>query len=76
MVGNENGNQDMVSGVPANNDPVPSYLKVATAAGSVKIVKDSEDGIVDGIKFTVTGNGVNQTVTTKNGGVIQIDNLP
>ena len=36
VVGNENGNQDMVSGVPANNDPVPSYLKVATAAGSVK----------------------------------------
>ena len=75
VVGNENGNQDMVSGVPANNDPVPSYLKVATAAGSVKIVKDSEDGVVDGIKFTITGNGVNQTVTTKNGGVIQVDNL-
>lgn len=73
--GKEDNNQDMVSGVPANNDPVPSYLKVATAAGSVKIVKDSEDGVVDGIKFTITGNGVNQTVTTKNGGVIQVDNL-
>ena len=73
--GKEDNNQDMVSGVPANNDPVPSYLKVATPAGSVKIVKDSEDGVVDGIKFTITGNGVNQTVTTKNGGVIQVDNL-
>ena len=73
--GKEDNNQDMVSGVPANNDPVPSYLKVATAAGSVKIVKDSEDGVVDGIKFTITGNGVNQTVTTKNDGVIQVDNL-
>lgn len=73
--GKEDNNQDMVSGVPANNDPVPSYLKVATPAGSVKIVKDSEDGVVDGITFTITGNGVNQTVTTKNGGVIQVDNL-
>lgn len=73
--GKEDNNQDMVSGVPANNDPVPSYLKVATAAGSVKIVKDSEDGVVDGIKFTITGNGVNQTVTTKNDGVLQVDNL-
>lgn len=73
--GKEDNNQDMVSGVPANNDPVPSYLKVATATGSVKIVKDSEDGVVDGIKFTITGNGINQTVTTKNGGVIQVDNL-
>ena len=41
----------------------------------MKIVKDSEDGVVDGIKFTITGNGVNQTVTTKNDGVIQVDNL-
>ena len=42
--GKENANQDMVSGVPADNDPVPSYLKVRTAAGSAKIVKVSEDG--------------------------------
>ena len=75
VVGNEDSNQDMVSGVPANNDPVPSYLKVATASGSVKIVKKSEDGVVDGIKFKVTGNGVDQTVTTANGGVFQINDL-
>ena len=75
VVGSEDNNQDMVSGVPANNDPVPSYLKVATASGSVKIVKKSEDGVVDGIKFKVTGNGVDQTVTTANGGVFQINDL-
>lgn len=73
--GKENANQDMVSGVPADNDPVPSYLKISAAAGSVKIVKTSEDGVVDGVRFTVAGNGINQTVTTQNGGVIQIDNL-
>lgn len=43
--------------------------------GSVKIVKTSEDGIVDGIRFRITGNGIDQTAQTKNGGQIQIDNL-
>ena len=40
-----------------------------------KFVKTSEDGKVDGINFTITGNGINQTVTTANGGKFQIDNL-
>ena len=43
--------------------------------GSCQIVKTSEDGKVDGINFTITGNGINQTVTTANGGKFQIDNL-
>ena len=73
--GKESVNQDMVSGVPADNDPVPSYLKVRTAAGSAKIVKVSEDGKVDGITFRIQGEGVDQTVKTTNGGVIQVDNL-
>lgn len=73
--GKESANQDMVSGVPADNDPVPSYLKVRTAAGSAKIVKVSEDGKVDGIAFRIQGNGIDKTVKTANGGVIQVDNL-
>lgn len=73
--GKESANQDMVSGVPADNDPVPSYLKVRTAAGSTKIVKVSEDGKVDGITFRIQGNGIDKTVKTANGGVIQVDNL-
>ena len=43
--------------------------------GSAKIVKTSEDGKVDGVSFHVQGNGIDQTVQTKNGGQIQIDNL-
>ena len=43
--------------------------------GSCKIVKTSEDGKVDGVSFVLEGNGVKQTVTTKNDGIIQIDNL-
>lgn len=73
--GKESVNQDMVSGVPADNDPVPSYLKVRTAAGSAKIVKVSEDGKVDGITFRIQGNGIDKTVKTANGGLIQVDNL-
>lgn len=73
--GKEGANQDMVSGVPGENDPVPSFLKVRTAAGSAKIVKTSEDGKVDGIAFIISGNGVNQTVTTNSRGEIRIDGL-
>ncbi len=73
--GKEAANQDMVSGVPVDNDPVPSYLKVQTASGSVKIVKISEDGKVDGVPFRIQGNGIDQTAVTQNGGQVQVDNL-
>ena len=43
--------------------------------GSAKIVKVSEDGKVDGITFRIQGEGVDQTVKTANGGIIQVDNL-
>lgn len=57
------------------NDPVTGYLHVKVSYGSAKIIKTSEDGIVSGIRFTITGNGVNETVTTGENGEIQIDNL-
>lgn len=43
--------------------------------GNCKIVKTSEDGKVDGIDFTISGNGVNKTVTTANGGQITVKDL-
>ena len=43
--------------------------------GNCKIVKTSEDGKVDGIDFTIKGNGVNKTVTTANGGQITVKDL-
>ena len=52
--------------VTAVNEKIP---------GSCKIVKTSEDGKVDSVSFVLEGNGVKQTVTTKNDGIIQIDNL-
>lgn len=38
--------------------------------GTCKIVKTSEDGKVSGIKFTISGNGVNKTITTSSSGTI------
>lgn len=67
--------QDTVTYAQTVNDPVKGYLNIKVSYGSAKIVKTSEDGKVEGISFTITGNGVNRTVTTGAGGVIQIDNL-
>ena len=67
--------QDIVTYAQSVNDPVKGYLNIKVSYGSAKIVKTSEDGKVEGISFTITGNGVNKTVQTGEGGVIQIDNL-
>lgn len=67
--------QDLVTYAESVNDPVTGYLHVKVSYGSAKIIKTSEDGIVSGIRFTITGNGVNETVTTEENGEIQIDNL-
>ena len=72
---NGNGIQDVVTYAQEVSDPVSGFVKMKVSYGSCQIVKTSEDGKVDGIQFTVSGNGVNQTVTTANGGKFQLDNL-
>lgn len=69
------GSQDTVAYTQSVSDPVKGYLNLKVSYGSAKIVKTSEDGKVDGVSFRVQGNGIDQTVQTKNGGQIQIDNL-
>ena len=66
--------QDVVTGVE-NAEPVSAYLNIETPTGSVTLKKTSEDGVVEGITFTVSGNGVNQTVTTNAAGELQINGL-
>ena len=73
--GPDGGIQDTVTYFASASDPVKAYIKLKVSYGSAKIVKTSEDGKVDGIKFTIVGDGVNQTVTTNSKGEIQIDNL-
>lgn len=75
VYGPDGGIQDIVTYAQSVSDPVSGYLKVKVSYGSAKIVKTSEDGKVEGLSFTITGNGVNKTVQTGAGGVIQIDNL-
>ena len=73
--GKEDENQDMISGTKGESDPVPAYFKVQTAAGNMKIVKNAEDGKVEGIRFHISGNGVDKDVTTGKSGEIQVENL-
>lgn len=62
--------------VSSSNNGVVSFNAVnEIIPGSVKIIKTSEDGKVNGISFTITGNGVNKTVTTNSKGEVQIDEL-
>ncbi|MFT3951734.1 MAG: SpaA isopeptide-forming pilin-related protein [Oscillospiraceae bacterium] len=67
--------QDMVTYAQSISDPVNGYLQVRVSYGSARIVKTSEDGIIAGIRFTVAGNGISETVTTGKNGEIQLDNL-
>lgn len=57
-------------------DPVPASFKVKTATGNARIVKTSEDGEVEGIKFTLTGNGLTYTGVTDSKGVFLKSNIP
>lgn len=43
--------------------------------GSAKIVKTSEDGVVEGITFNIKGNGIDKNVTTDANGEIRINDL-
>lgn len=58
-------------------DPVSmAFSGSITPLGDMKLVKTSEDGIVAGINFTVTGaNGFSKTVTTNANGEIDISDL-
>ena len=68
------GKQTMVSGA---SDPVYFHFKIDTETyGTGHIKKTSEDGVVSGIKFNISGNGVNETVTTKADGTVDISLLP
>ena len=67
--------QDVVTYSATVSDPVTAFLNLKVSYGGAKIIKTSEDGKVDGITFTITGEDVNQTVTTDRNGEIRIDNL-
>lgn len=68
--------QDVVTCGFSGGDPTSISFRVNIEMnGSLKIVKTSEDGVVSGVRFNVTGNGVNTTVQTGPDGTITIPNL-
>lgn len=66
--------QDVVTGVESA-DRVTAYLDVGTPTGNMKLIKTSEDGKVEGISFTITGEGYSATKTTNETGEIDISDL-
>ncbi|MGL6199670.1 MAG: MSCRAMM family protein [Lachnospiraceae bacterium] len=58
-----------------NVDEVNAYLNVKIPYGHINIIKESEDGVVAGIKFQVTGEDIDKPVTTGTDGSIMIENL-
>ena len=70
---NTTDNQSLVGRL---TDPVTASFKVKTATGNARIVKTSEDGEVEGIKFTITGNGLTYTGVTDSKGVFLKSNIP
>lgn len=74
LIWGRSGWQTMMTGA---KDPVSFYMQIKTETyGKAKIVKTSEDGIVEGISFQITGNGVDETVVTGKDGTISKDLLP
>ena len=66
--------QDLVTGVE-NTAAIKAYLNVKIPYGHVEIVKTSEDGVVEGVKFQIKGNGIDKTVVTEKDGAIRVKNL-
>lgn len=67
--------QDVVTWGEHVSDPVNAYLNIKVSYGEAKIVKHSEDGKIEGVRFHMTGNGVDETVTTGRDGSITVPNL-
>lgn len=63
-------NQVLSCGVPS--DPKYYYVNVVTKprTGTLTIKKTSQDGIVSGLSFNISGNGVNKTVKTGSNGQV------
>ena len=66
--------QDVVTGVE-NADSVVAYINVETPTGTLALKKTSKDGKVSGIKFIITGDNYEKTVTTGSDGTISTEGM-
>lgn len=66
--------QDVVTGVENVSD-VKAFVNVQTKTGNLALKKVSEDGVIEGITFTIQGEDYNNTVTTGKDGSITLQDL-
>ena len=69
------GTQDFATYGTTVSDQMVGYLNLDVKTGNMKLIKTSEDGKVEGISFTITGEGYNATKTTNAAGEIDITDL-
>ena len=69
------GTQDFATYGTTVSDQMVGYLNLEVKTGNMKLLKTSEDGKVEGISFTITGEGYNATKTTNAAGEIDITDL-
>lgn len=67
--------QDVITGVENDADPIRAYFKVKTSSGNLKLIKNSEDGNVADIEFTVKGNDYSKTLKTNSKGEFELTDL-
>lgn len=67
---------------PANQEVFVNWGETATVnfhnelkKGNLEIIKTSEDGKIEGINFTITGNGITEYVSTDENGRVLIEGL-
>lgn len=61
--------------VKGSAQPVKCYFSLEIKAGTLQLVKTSEDGEVSGIPFHISGNGIEKDVVTGPDGTIRVDNI-
>lgn len=66
--------QDVVTGVE-NADSINAYINIETPTGTLNLKKTSEDGVVSGIQFTITGDNFEKTVTTGSDGTVSVERM-
>ena len=69
------GTQDFATYGATVSDQMVGYLNLEVKTGNMKLIKTSEDGKVEGISFTITGEEYSATKTTNAAGEIDITDL-
>ena len=70
------GNMQQIITGGHSPDPILAYMRLQTeSAGNLKIQKHSEDGIISGRSFRISGDGVDTTATTDSSGSVTVSDL-